>query len=576
LNLPLQDEIITTNNVSFNYSVYDYVDSVVSCELYLGGDVEDSSNVTSGEDNLVYIPVSDGNYSWYVTCFDEVNNSNQTASQNFSVVAPPNVTLDNPANDFLTTSSSITFVYTPTDAIGITNCDFYLDGIFNETDSSIFANNPNNFTINGITEGEHNWSVECFDFDSNSFMPTPKNFTRDVSPPEIILEAPDDEAGIDINEGEIYFTWKAIDTYDEVLQCNLTVGGSVLEENQWVSNNISNTERITGLGIGEYEWNVTCWDQMQNVNTSESRTFNLTYPDFEVLGISFNESSFYEGQNILINSTIKNSGGADAQSVIVSFFNGDPDDGGINIENKTIDLNKSEIVFVTSEFTGEIGENEIFVFVDYADFFVELNEGNNEANETINIGSWQFFYGDILSTSEYELNDEASDNLIAWDAVNFKNGNLFVTDYEASVSWNDLIEIGKDINGDNSTNDFGEIDSVINMSGYSDSVSEVYTTGGVANNFSSFVVFVETLLNVPIVESINNSNFVTGVLWDSNEDGNGEFDSTEREDLIFVAKVNPDSVGTYGIYDYELRVPARLREYDNTNSESVIFYVEIW
>ena len=46
-------------------------------------------------------------------------------------------------------------------------------------------------------------------------------------------------------------------------------------------------------------------------------------------------------------------------------------------------------------------------------------------------------------------------------------------------------------------------------------------------------------------------------------------------DLVFVAPSNKDTQGAYGIYDYEIRVPARLREYYTVDNSGVVFYVEM-
>ena len=80
-----------------------------------------------------------------------------------------------------------------------------------------------------------------------------------------------------------------------------------------------------------------------------------------------------------------------------------------------------------------------------------------------------------------------------------------------------------------------------------------------------------------MANSINNSNFVTGILWDSSDDdGDYEFNESGKEDLVFVTQINTSSQGAYGIYDYELRVPARLREYSTTDSSAAAFYLELY
>ncbi len=59
------------------------------------------------------------------------------------------------------------------------------------------------------------------------------------------------------------------------------------------------------------------------------------------------------------------------------------------------------------------------------------------------------------------------------------------------------------------------------------------------------------------------------------DDTDFEYDSLEKEDIIFVTKVNRDTAGSYGQTDYELRAPAKLREYNPGDQTAAAFYVEI-
>jgi len=43
---------------------------------------------------------------------------------------------------------------------------------------------------------------------------------------------------------------------------------------------------------------------------------------------------------------------------------------------------------------------------------------------------------------------------------------------------------------------------------------------------------------------------------------------------VFITQINPNSEGKYGSYDYEIRVPAMLRDYKAGDSKLAI-YVEI-
>ena len=55
----------------------------------------------------------------------------------------------------------------------------------------------------------------------------------------------------------------------------------------------------------------------------------------------------------------------------------------------------------------------------------------------------------------------------------------------------------------------------------------------------------------------------------------GEFDVSDKEDIVFISPIMKQTPGNYGTYDYEMRVPAKLREYYTGDSRTAIFYVEI-
>ncbi len=83
----------------------------------------------------------------------------------------------------------------------------------------------------------------------------------------------------------------------------------------------------------------------------------------------------------------------------------------------------------------------------------------------------------------------------------------------------------------------------------------------------------EAVLSVPIVESTNTSAFVTGILWDAADDtGDGEYDAADREDLVFVTRINASQQGGYGTYDYEVRVPSMLGGYAGADGAVAIYY----
>jgi len=136
--------------------------------------------------------------------------------------------------------------------------------------------------------------------------------------------------------------------------------------------------------------------------------------------------------------------------------------------------------------------------------------------------------------------------------------------------------LGRNTSIQPSSSDFSELDTVLGTSAYPDSVNALYSSDGSAP-YSTIDrnVYKVPIQYVPIANSTNSSTFVTGILWDSSQDGGaGQFDPAENEDVIFIAPVSDDSVGSYGTYDYEIMLPAPLATYKGTEN-TVDIYVEL-
>jgi hypothetical protein len=568
---PLESEVVDDNNVSFTFNITENLDSFISCNLSIDGDVEFIGELVNGT-NIVYVPLTDGGHNWNTDCIDEAGNLNSSGVVNFTVFAPPKINLESPANNFMTTNETITFSYTPIDALGLNNCSIYIDNILEDTDGGVIKNVVNNFTLGSIIEGKHNWFVECTDTDLNINQSASRNFTRDLTSPTIILDIPANDSGIDFNLGSVTFRWKAIDYLDRFPRCDLIVDGVVEANDKLVTNDSFTTEIVNGLGIGGHYWNVSCWDSVNNTNYSENRFFNISYPDFFInsSNIVLNDSDIQEGDAVLINVSVENIGYASASNILVQFYQGNPLEGGIQIgNNQTVNINNSGSIFASEVYSPDVGINEIYILIDQYDDFVELDENNNLGSKNISVGAWQFFYGDMNSESDFALAGDS--DIITWNITSFEEGSIFVADVESSIYWIDLIALGKNLVDVDTANDFADVDNLLSMEGFVDSVSNLYL--GDEDVFSVFGKFVD---EVPVTNSTNNTNFVTGILWDGHDDtGDGEFDIGDSEDLVFVTKLNEDSQGAYGIYDYEMRVPANLRTYSGTGSE-VVFYVEVY
>jgi hypothetical protein len=245
--------------------------------------------------------------------------------------------------------------------------------------------------------------------------------------------------------------------------------------------------------------------------------------------------------------------------------------------NKTINVSALNNVTVSVNYTTKVGKVDIFVIVDPPlasnGSIIELNESNNKANKTINIPAYHIFYGKIIS--DIFLDTSSNTTVFAWlNATNFA-GNIFVADSDSIIDFNSLQALSRNLSNNLTLNDFEELDIALNITNLSDSINRTYTENKVIKNTDNFTVFSSNIINVPIVNSTNTSNFITGILWDTSDFDNIGF-YNGSQDVVFITKINRNSLGFYGNYDYEIKIPANLKQYLTPNvQDSISFYREI-
>ena len=107
-----------------------------------------------------------------------------------------------------------------------------------------------------------------------------------------------------------------------------------------------------------------------------------------------------------------------------------------------------------------------------------------------------------------------------------------------------------------------------------DSVNRTWTLNNAPLDTVNLTIYGTIVYWVPVINSTNTSDFRTGILWDSSDANPGQFNASQ--DLVFITVVQSQLTGLYGVYDYELNIPARLRQYIVPNNDnSVSFYTEL-
>jgi len=505
---------------------------------------------------------------------------------NITLNSRPNVTLNYPTNNSYVTTNLFNLTCTAGDLdSNLQNLSLFGNWSggwhLNQTVSALGGEQTNNFT-KSLVDGNYLWNCLAFDnVSSSNFAPHNFTFILDSTAP-IINGTGGNLTGPICGVNEMIRL--TCDTYD-----NFTGIDTVLfkiQNPQWTLNK---TGQLL-LGYTYYAdilLNETgIWDFTCIVNDSAGNRVNTTMQSIEIKNgtvpellvqsedINLSNENPMEKVPVSITAIIHNNGCINAENVIVQFFDGEPILNNQIESNRTINVTAFSNATTNVTWISDIGPNNFFVLVDPGNFISEANESNNQANKSIEVTAWQDIYGKI-SVDELLGNGNLI-NLSFWFNGTSLAGNIFVSDTESSINWDLLLAIGKNTTGQNTSNDFQEIDSYLNMTAYNDSVSSIFTTdGNTPISTKNFSISQGQMVVLPIINSTNNSNFVTGILWDSSDDTDGEFGGVEKEDLVFVTEINKEKQGAYGIYDYEIKIPVRLRSYDTTDEAGVYLYFNL-
>ncbi|MEM3877674.1 MAG: CARDB domain-containing protein [Candidatus Woesearchaeota archaeon] len=574
---PVNLSVFSIPDVTFNFTAIDMLSDNISCKITINGNLNRTITVQNGTPyNFTIVKMSDNIHYWNVSCSDLAGNANASNTMQFTVSAIPSIIPISPANLSWSEVSQITFYFNATDNDGLSNCTLLINGVANQTKSSGLINGGINNITSTLTEGEYDWSIACTDSGIfyNLNLSAPQKIFVDLNSPLIVLYAPLSGSITENNSPVLNFT--ASDTMYPIMYCNITLDGKLKQSYIELYNNTPYAEATYNLSAGTHYWNVSCWDYVNHTGFSETWNFTVPLPDITVSAIEFiyNTTNPEEGKQLMINATVENLGKSNANNFLVQFFDGNPEDGGIQIGNNiTMSLQPLSTSYAIMNWTASLGTHNIFVLVDPPiatnGTVQEENESNNIANKTILIQSWHFIYGNL--SGELGLSSQLYSLLFLWNVSDANNSNIFAVDSDSNIDWGSLKPLGLDVNNQASPYDFSVLDQKLGMSNYEDSINSTYTEGESPKMTETFTIYGKQIENVPVAYSINSSNFKTGILWDTS-DGNTYFNGTQ--DVVFVTKTNMNAQGSFDQTDYEMRIPSNLKNYIGSNP-TVALYLEI-
>lgn len=502
--------------------------------------------------------------------FEKLNN-NTVYNITINDAEQPHVSLRSPKNLSWSKSVHLVLFYNVTDFSGIENCSLYFDKKLNKTNTSVKTSVPQSFTANMI-DGNHSWFVSCIDNSSRHNRANSSNWLIrvDTIGPNVTLKTPYNNF-VTVNLTMV-FQFNVTDA-NQVMNCSLIVNNSIAQTNTGiVRGKLLNFTRK--FRHGSYYWRINCTDAAGNTGNSTTRQFNVTQPDFFVAqsDIHFSTSAPVEGQNVTINVSVHNIGDANGTNVIVRFYENLSSE--VQFASVTMNIPAKKTLFAVANWVAKIGKHMIYVAADPPlatnGSIAEINETNNMANRSLYIRMWQVFYGNLIGT--LTLSSGSNSSLVLWTNISKFFGNVYVTDSDCAISWPNLQALGKNLSNKTELNDFKEIDVTLNTSYFNDSVNRTYLAKGLLKT-ASFTIYNRNIPGVPIVNSTNSSNFVTGILWDYSDLKLESYNGSQ--DVVFVGNVARKK-GAYGTYDYEIRIPANLRKYRKPNVQNTVtFYTEI-
>lgn len=199
---PVNDTNSSSRIIEFNFTVLDAIFSIgMNCSLYLNDSYNTSNTQVQNntESNITVNMGSDGVWLWNISCADPLGNENTTEDNRTITVdtTKPDITLNAPDDNNVTTDNYIEFNFTPTDNLApVLNCSIYFNETIKQSNSSIIPGQENIFNVTSIADGDYTWNITCNDSAGNANWSLTRSFEMNLSPSlTSVTDSPDPVKG---------------------------------------------------------------------------------------------------------------------------------------------------------------------------------------------------------------------------------------------------------------------------------------------------------------------------------------------------------------------------------------------
>ncbi len=272
LDRPANQTNISTNTYMINASVTDSGSGVDTTRFWYRPDGSSSwisiCNDSSSPYNCTWdlTGLTDGiTYEVMVGANDsEGNVAANNTHYNITVdKSAPNISLNVPIDKYNSSNSWVLFNFTAIDKFDNSmNCSIYINGTFNQSNTSTQNNTPTTFNISGFSDQWYSWNITCIDYSDNVNWSNTQTFRVDTVNPNLVLDGPTNQSKV--KEGN----W-----------INLTVNDSYALDTVWYS--IDGATNQTSF-VGTYDIDTTGWSDGSTrlqvwINDTSGRTNYSSY-----------------------------------------------------------------------------------------------------------------------------------------------------------------------------------------------------------------------------------------------------------------------------------------------------------
>jgi hypothetical protein len=414
LNNPQNNSISGTESNTFSFTPADATGSD-NCSLIINNEInKTSSYIINGTVNSLSVNLPTGEYYWRINCTDLANN------EGLSETRYVKIDLTAPVIEINVTPSTIEFAVDSSEinwTINDPNTDYdYLTVYY--PSGTVMGTYTVNITLTptNLTElGNYSLTVWANDSANNIATSTDYLYVEDTIRPNLYMTSPDN--GSIFNVSNVNFEFNVSD-YHSVGNCSLKVNNTI-NQTSIFENNITKIQffNLTNYPDGEIiEWNITCYDNSSNSNTSLSRYFDIDTknPEVEFTSDSYEDDFYINAESITIRARVVE------PHLSVVLFNWN---GTAYIFNRT-STTQDNITYTYTETTKTFKIDN--VNEGRYDYYVYSNDSllheNTSETRTITI--------DRTDPSEFSLVSPAD--------------NTETTDLSPAFNWNDTIETNFD------------------------------------------------------------------------------------------------------------------------------------